>query len=184
MKHRAVFLDRDATLVRSFPGRPANLASELELLPGVADGIKALHDAGLLLICLTNQAGIALGYMEPEEMSRMIFRLDELLINAGSFPLKQTYWCAHAPRDLCACRKPAPGLYFQAAADLDIDLSKSYAVGDMATDMDAAVRAGICTKIMVRSDMSKDSPFATATVGSLLEAAKIIVQMEARCAAK
>jgi D-glycero-D-manno-heptose 1,7-bisphosphate phosphatase len=174
MTKRAVFLDRDGVIVKTFPGRPANSASELELLPGAAEGIELLHDAGLLLVCVTNQAGIALGYMEADEMPRMIFRLDQLLVR----PLTKTYWCQHHMKDLCRCRKPAPGLYFDAAADLDIDLSKSYAVGDMASDMDAAVRAGINTKIMVRSDMSKDSPFATAVVGSLLEAAKIIVKME------
>ena len=171
-------MDRDGTLVKALGGRPANVASELELLPGVASGLRALGEHGLVLVVVTNQGGIGHGYMLEEEMPRMVQRLNELLVAAGGPPIARTYWCPHKTDYRCTCRKPNPELYFQAASELGIDLSQSFAIGDAATDMDAATRAGIPYRIIVRSDLCQDSPLARFSVPDFAEAAKIITILE------
>lgn len=130
----AVFLDRDGTLV---PERE-DLADpdKLFLLPGVAEGLKRLKAAGYLLVVVTNQSGIGRGLYGWKEYQAVARRLDELLAREG-IRLDATYVCPHHPGvdGLCSCRKPGVGLFRQAAAELGVDLGRSWGVGDRLRDL-------------------------------------------------
>ena len=119
--HAAVFLDRDGVLIRApvVDGVPARSASvdELELEQGAAEACAALHDAGFLLVMVTNQPEIARGNVSREAVDAMHERLGELL------PLDDMRVCPHDDADDCACRKPKPGMLLDAARELGIDLA-------------------------------------------------------------
>jgi D-glycero-D-manno-heptose 1,7-bisphosphate phosphatase len=173
-----VFIDRDGTIVKIYEGRPANTVDEIELLPGVPEGMRELKDAGLQVILATNQGGIALGYMTEEVLLAMNARINELLALSKAPAIDAVYFCPHAPTAGCYCRKPNPGMLLAAARDLDIDVQKSYFIGDDVRDMDCAFRAGVPQRYMVVSDRYNDTPFATAVVPTFKDAARMVVLRE------
>lgn len=130
----AVFLDRDGTLVEDpgFLSRP----EQVHLLPGAAEAVRAINDAGRLAVVVTNQSGIARGLLTEDEYSRTAERLAELLAAAGA-RLDGQYHCPHLPEITgpCECRKPGTLLYRRAAEELAIDLSRSWWIGDAARDV-------------------------------------------------
>lgn len=174
----AVFLDRDGTIIRSFKGRPANTVDEIELLPGVPDGMREIKSLNLAVVMITNQGGVGLGYMTIETLKEMNERVNDLLILAKAPPIDAAYWCPHRPDEGCECRKPRPGMLLKAAEDLNIDLSRSYFVGDDVRDMEAAVCAGIKWPLMVVSDMYRDTPLAKIIFPTFKEAAHAIYMLE------
>lgn len=137
----AVFLDRDGTLIadRHYLSDPA----EVELLPGVVEALRALRAAGLLLVVVTNQSGIARGLFSEEDYRAVAARLERLLAAEGVAP-DATKHCPHHPDHggPCACRKPATGMYLEAAADLGIDPAASWYVGDKVSDVVPARELG------------------------------------------
>jgi D-glycero-D-manno-heptose 1,7-bisphosphate phosphatase len=152
MKHRAVLLDRDGTLVlpRHYPSRP----EDLRLYDDIGPGLRNLQRAGFLLVVITNQSGIARGYFTEADLQRMHIYLAGELEQQG-VRLDAIYYCPHHPagaiRELavrCNCRKPQPGMLLQAAADLNLDLQRSWFVGDVLDDVEAGNRAG-CRTILV-----------------------------------
>ena len=177
-KKRAVFIDRDGVLVAAYAGRPANTVDEVKLLLGVPDAINIFKSLNLLTVCVSNQGGVGLGFMTLDVLKAQNERLNDLLVLAKSHPLDASYWCPHRPSDGCWCRKPNPGMLTRAAEDLGIDLSSSYMVGDQASDMDAGLRAGVPTRLMVVSDRYQDSPHATRVFGSLRDAAMWVAMAE------
>ncbi len=141
MKRRAVFLDRDGVLVRptirdGYAYGPITLA-ELELLPGVAEPVRRLREAGYLAILATNQPGIARGVLDWPTLNEIHTRLKEAV------PLDDIRVCPHTDADGCACRKPRPGMIVDAAARFDLDLGASYFIGDTDRDVEAALAAGV-----------------------------------------
>jgi D-glycero-D-manno-heptose 1,7-bisphosphate phosphatase len=132
-----VFLDRDGTLIEDlhYLRDPA----AVQLLPGVAPALRLLNDAGIVAVVATNQSGIARGKLSEAEYHATERRLDELLAAEG-VRLDAHYHCPHLPEITgpCDCRKPGPGLYREAARDLDIDLASSWWVGDRLRDLAAA----------------------------------------------
>lgn len=180
MAKGVVFLDRDGTLVKAFEGRPANTVEEIELLPGVPEGMIELKQAGLRTVMVSNQGGIGLGYMTIDVLKAMNERLNDLLILAKAPSIDAFYWCAHAPREGCECRKPRPGMFIRAQEDLQIDLSASYMVGDDVRDMEAAVCAGIRWPLMVVSDRYQDTPVARMIFPSFKDAAHTIAMLESQ----
>ena len=132
--NRAVFLDRDGTIIedRGYLREP----EQVHLLPGAAAAIQRLNSNGWLAVVVTNQSGIARGLLTEEDYRRTERRLDELLDEAGAH-LDGHYWCPHLPdvSGPCECRKPGTLLYRQAADRLDIDLTRSWWVGDRARDV-------------------------------------------------
>jgi histidinol-phosphate phosphatase family protein len=142
---RAVFLDRDGTVNEEvgYLGRPEGL----RLLPGVTAALAALQAAGWQLIIVSNQSGVGRGLFPQAAVEAVDARLRELLAAAG-VRLTASYYCPHAPWESCLCRKPAPGLLLRAAADLGIDLPRSYMVGDAPRDV-AAGRAAGCRTILL-----------------------------------
>ena len=138
----AVFLDKDGTLVVDVPYNvdPARI----ELAPFARDAAQALHAAGYALVVVTNQSGIARGLFDAKALLPVKARLAELL----GVPLAGFYHCPHGTDDGCACRKPAPGMLLEAAANLGIDLTRSWMIGDILNDVEAGRRAG-CRTILV-----------------------------------
>jgi D-glycero-D-manno-heptose 1,7-bisphosphate phosphatase len=146
MKQRAVFLDRDGTLSEEV-GYISN-PTRFRLYPYTAEAISKLHDNGWLVIVVTNQSGVARGYF-PEEMVHEVHQILSTELNAAGTFVDAIYYCAHHPavgderyRLDCGCRKPKPGLILTAGKDFDLDLSKSWMIGDRYSDIELAHNAG------------------------------------------
>jgi D-glycero-D-manno-heptose 1,7-bisphosphate phosphatase len=139
--NRAVFLDRDGTIIADvgYLRDP----EQVRLLSGAAQAIRRLNENGWLAVVVTNQSGIARGLLTEEDYRRTERRLDELLAQAGAH-VEGHYWCPHLPdvSGHCECRKPGTLLYRQAADRFDIDLGKSWWVGDRARDVVPAAAFG------------------------------------------
>jgi D-glycero-D-manno-heptose 1,7-bisphosphate phosphatase len=137
----AVFLDRDGTVIedRDYLRDPA----ELRLLPGAAAAVRALNEAGLAAVVVTNQSGIARGLLTEADYEATARRLDDLLA-AEHARLDARYHCPHLPEltGPCECRKPGALLYERAARELGLDLARSWWVGDRLRDVEAAARLG------------------------------------------
>ena len=142
----AVFLDRDGTLSREIGY--VNHVDNLELLPAAAEGLRRLRRSGFALVVATNQAGAARGYFPLDYIEKAQRRLVDLF-EAEGVEFDGLYVCPHHPssslpelRRDCDCRKPKPGLILRAASELDIDVGRSYVIGDKYTDVETAHRAG------------------------------------------
>ena len=160
-KQRAIFLDRDGT-INKYVGFLRNI-NDFELLPGASDAIKMINSSGYLAIVITNQPVIARGEVTFEELDEIHNKMETLLGNDGAY-LDAIYYCPHHPHrgydgeipELkidCDCRKPKPGLLFKAAKDFNIDLSKSWMIGDDDTDVEAGFNAG-CRAIKLSGEVS------------------------------
>jgi len=149
---RAVFLDKDGTLVHDVPYNvdPAQIA----LLPGVGESLRRLQDAGFLLFVVSNQPGVALGRFPASALTNVEARIDDLLAEYGVV-ISAYAWCTHAPAGVrgastlaCTCRKPRPGLLLDTATTHGVALERSWMVGDILDDIEAGSRAG-CRTILV-----------------------------------
>lgn len=136
----AVFLDRDGAIIhdRHYLSEPAGV----ELLPGAVEGLRLLRELGAQLVVVTNQSGVGRGYFSALEVERVNARMRELLTQAGA-DVDAIYVCVHAPQDGCDCRKPAPGMLHRAARELQLDLARSFMIGDRDSDRGAARAAGV-----------------------------------------
>lgn len=137
----ALFLDRDGTIIED--AHYLASADEVRLLPGAAEAIAAVNRAGVPVVVVTNQSGIGRGYFDLAAYHNVAARVDELLAERGA-RIDATYFCPHAPGagPECACRKPAAGLFLQAARDHGLDLKTSTFVGDRVRDVKAGLEAG------------------------------------------
>jgi D-glycero-D-manno-heptose 1,7-bisphosphate phosphatase len=174
---RAVFLDRDGVLNRAIvvdsKPLPPTSVEQLEVLPGVEDACRELHDAGLMLIVVTNQPDVARGTATTAEVKALN---DEL---ASRLPLDEIRVCVHDDADECSCRKPAPGMLIDASREHGIDLAHSVMVGDRWRDVEAGRRAG-CKTVFVDSGYSERPPEAPDfTVRGLGEAVPWILERAA-----
>jgi D-glycero-D-manno-heptose 1,7-bisphosphate phosphatase len=137
----AAFLDRDGTVVRDahYLADP----ERVELIPGAGDAIRRLSGAGLAVVLVTNQSGIARGLYGEADYQAVARRVDRLLREAGA-SVDATYYCPHHPdfSGPCECRKPGTGLYRRAARELTLDPAASYYVGDKLTDVLPAIALG------------------------------------------
>ena len=140
MQDIAVFLDRDGTINEEMGY--INHLSRFVLLPRSIEAIKLLNGAGLKVVVITNQSGAARGYFPSSLVAEVHDHLQKLLA-AGEARVDAIYTCLHGPGDGCDCRKPRPGLILQAAAELNLDLSRSYVVGDRYKDMETGANAGV-----------------------------------------
>jgi len=138
---RAAFLDRDGTIIRDtgFVRDPRSVA----LIPGAAEAIKRLDEAGWVVVVVTNQSGIARGLLTIEDYEAVAARLDTLLSEHGAH-LDATYMCPHHPEVTgpCDCRKPGLKHYLAAAERFGLDFTASIFVGDRASDIEAAALLG------------------------------------------
>jgi len=140
MKRPAVFLDRDGTINEEMGY--INHLSRFRLLPEAAVAIRRLNEAGLPVVVITNQSGAARGYFPPSLVEEVHRHMQDLLAREGA-RVEAIYVCPHAPDAGCPCRKPQPGLIWQAAEDLGLDLSRSHLVGDRYMDIQTAANAGV-----------------------------------------
>ena len=176
-KGKAVFLDRDGVINRALmrdgkPYPPSSLA-EFEILPGVAEACAKLKQAGFLLVVATNQPDVGRGTLRRELVESLHDHMRERL------PLDRVEVCYHAGKDAseCDCRKPKPGMLLRAARELNIELQRSFMVGDRWRDIDCGHTAG-CTTILV--DYNYDEPLRHPPdhrVTSLAGAAGVILSL-------
>ena len=174
LKKKGIFLDRDGVINRSYikDGKPfpPKTVSDLDILPGVRGALRQLKDAGFLLIVVTNQPDVGRGKQKKETVDTMHSKLKSQL------PLDDVYVCFHGQDGECGCRKPLPGLLLQAAKDNDIDLGKSYMIGDRWRDIDAGNIAGCSTFFIDYGYKEKKPDSYNFMVKSLNEASVIISQ--------
>jgi D-glycero-D-manno-heptose 1,7-bisphosphate phosphatase len=176
---RAVFLDRDGTVMEDsgFVHEPG----KVRLLPGAAEAIKQLNDAGFLVITVSNQSGIARGLYTAADYEAVQQRLGALLTAHGA-RLDGAYFCPHHPRFTgpCECRKPGVKLFRDAARALDIDFSRSWWVGDRLSDVQPASALGGKAILVATREGNLDQGQARATgvtvVANLTEAAGSILR--------
>ena len=178
----AVFLDRDGVINKdigyfSDPKKLAIFRSSLE-------GLRALQEAGFMLIVVTNQSGIARGLISEKDVQNLHDVMQHAFQKDGIF-ISGIIYCPHHPteginayRTNCKCRKPSPGMIFQAAEKFNIDLNQSYLVGDRFSDIQAGINAGLKSSILLESkheisqeEISKASTFCQ----DLAEAASWII---------
>ena len=146
----ALFLDRDGVINRE-RGKHTWRLEEFEVLPDVAEAVLAAHAAGLLVIAVTNQSGIALGLYGHADVERLHAYLHRQLALRGAH-LDAVYYCPHHPdRGRCLCRKPGGLLFERAIARFGIDPARSLMVGDRQRDVDAANSVGI-RGVLVEAD--------------------------------
>ena len=151
-RRKAIFLDKDGTLI---PDIPYNVNPDLiTLQPGVIEGLKLLKDKGYIFVVISNQAGVARGYFKYDDLNKVAEKLDVLLRSRG-IQIEGFYFCPHHPAGIiseytivCNCRKPAPGMILQAANDMEIDIEKSWMLGDILNDVEAGNRAGCRTVLL------------------------------------
>ncbi len=152
--NKAVFIDRDGTLNREvdFLSEP----EQLQLIEGTVEALKLLKNLGYKLVVITNQSGIARGYFTEADLHKIHSTLQEML-KANGVELDAIYYCPHHPSEgsapyvqKCDCRKPLPGMILAAAELLQIDLSKSYMIGDKLSDIETGKNAG-CRTILVQT---------------------------------
>ena len=140
---RIAFLDRDGTLNRKAP-RASYITKpdDLVLLPGAAEAVRLLNEAGYLTVLVSNQPGIARGKLTEEDLGRIHERLEELLRAEGA-RIDRIYYCPHNWDEDCACRKPKPGLLYEAQHDLSVDLTECVLFGDDERDIMAGNAARV-----------------------------------------
>lgn len=145
--HRAVFLDRDGTIIDDIGYLRDH--RQIRLLSGAIESLTRLSNEGFLLILVSNQSGIGRGLVTAEEAERVHNKLVSILSRHG-VEIQAAYYCPHAPEDQCDCRKPSPRMILEAAQALEIDLPRSFMVGDKLSDIEAGRRAG-CQTILLAS---------------------------------
>jgi D-glycero-D-manno-heptose 1,7-bisphosphate phosphatase len=157
----ALFLDRDGVVLEMVDY--LNRVDQVALVPGVAAAIAGINRAGIPVAIVTNQSGVARGFLTETDLRDIHAHLEALLAREGA-RVDGIYYCPHHPdigdgpyRRQCDCRKPAPGMLKQAARDLGLDLARSVLIGDHATDIEAAQRAGIAHSILVLTGHGKAS---------------------------
>lgn len=171
---RAVFLDRDGIINRAIvrggkPYPPATL-EEFEFLPGAESAIRALRQAGFLIIVVTNQPDVATGAQRREVVEAMH---DKLRAPGLCDDVKV---CYHTDADGCDCRKPKPGMLIEAAREWQVDLAHSFMVGDRWRDVAAGKAAGCHTFFVDHNYRERRADNPDTVVGSLEEAGRLILQ--------
>jgi len=170
MAVKAVFLDKDGTLVENVPYNvdPARI----RLAQGAEEALSRLAAEGFGIIVISNQPGVALRLFDEDALRGVERHL------RGLVPLTDFYYCPHAPGAGCACRKPRCGLLLEAARDYGVDLAGSWMVGDILDDVEAGRRAGCRTVLVDNGNETEwqldDHRRPHAKVAGLVEAAELI----------
>ncbi|HEY6975802.1 MAG TPA: HAD family hydrolase [Chitinophagaceae bacterium] len=182
--NRAVFLDKDGTLIKnvSYNVDPAFIEFE----PYAFEALQILHNHEFIFVIITNQPGIAFAFFTEDDLKKAGEYIGEKLRQQG-ININGFYYCPHHKSGRlgayaidCNCRKPAPGLLFKAASDMDIDLSRSWMIGDILNDVEAGNKAG-CKTILINNGNETEwllnkSRTPDYIVKDLKEAAEIIIK--------
>lgn len=186
MGGKAIFLDKDGTLVEDVP---YNVNPEsIVLVPDAEASLQLLHQQGFEIVVITNQSGVARGYFTESALAPVEQHLRQQLAAYG-VPLAGFYYCPHHPDGIvtpyaiaCSCRKPQPGLITKAAADLGIDISQSWFIGDILHDVEAGRAAG-CRTVLINNGNETEWELSPQRlphhlVNNLWEAAQVILAMD------
>jgi D-glycero-D-manno-heptose 1,7-bisphosphate phosphatase len=178
----AVFLDRDGTL--NVEKNYLYRIEDWEWIPGAKDAVLLLNNAGFVVVVVTNQAGIARGLYAERDVQRLHAHMQAELNEVGAH-VDAVYHCPHHPdhglRVECNCRKPAPGMLLKAAVELQLDLGRSYMVGDRETDIEAARRSGVTPLLVLtgygertRERLSPPGPIFQSVLDAAKEAVRLL----------
>ena len=167
---RAVFFDRDGTLMEEvhYCGDPA----KVRVFPGVPEALRMLKEAGFRAFVITNQSGIARGLITEAQYCAVH---EELLRQIGAGLIDATYFCADPPAVPSTRRKPEPGMVLEAAAAYDIDLARSYLIGDKSADIECGQRAGTRTILVMTGYGAEQDCRAGYTAPNVAEAVEIVL---------
>lgn len=153
----AVFLDRDGTII--VDAGYLRRADQVCFLAGAGEALAKIKTHGFALVLISNQSGIGRGLITAAEAElvhqAVVARLAEYGVR-----LDGVFYCPHTPADQCRCRKPSPEMLRQAAKELDLDLTRSFMIGDKASDIEAGKRAGCRTILLVPGDSESGLPFS------------------------
>jgi D-glycero-D-manno-heptose 1,7-bisphosphate phosphatase len=176
--NKAIFLDRDGTILVDEHSYLHKI-EDLEFIDESISGMKRMQDLGYQLITITNQAGIAKGKFTEEDYFVFRYEMDRQLKEKGII-ITAEYFCPHhleASVDKykidCNCRKPKPGMLYQAARDFDLDLTRCWMIGDKEIDILAGKHAG-CRTIQVLTGEGEESQYADFLANHLLHASYFI----------
>lgn len=180
--NRAIFLDRDGTLIedQKYDFDP----NGIHLLQGVTEGLRELQEAGYKLVVVTNQSGVARGLFDEERVREMHKRLADILAESG-LTIDAFFYCPHHIEGCvpgysveCDCRKPKPGMIFEAARSLELELAESWMIGDICDDVEAGRRAG-CRTVLIGghdgADPTDNGCHPTLVARDLRQAARLIL---------
>ncbi|MCR4281017.1 MAG: HAD family hydrolase [Candidatus Kaiserbacteria bacterium] len=171
---RAVFLDRDGTIIVDPPDERVDKAEKIKLFPDSIEALKKLATLDYGVILVTNQAGISEGRINEDEFWNLHAIVLEKLTPSG-VKIHKSYMCAcpHG-HDNCDCRKPKPAMLLQASKEFNIDLGNSWMIGDRQSDIMAGVNAGTKTILVKTANVPVESKEATYTAPNLLDAVQYI----------
>jgi len=187
MALKAVFLDRDGT-INYDPGY-LNNPDDVFLIEGVGEALRILKNAGYLLLVVSNQSGIARGLITEEEVLAVNNRINDLLRKYHGVSIDHFFYCPHHedfsdPED-CNCRKPATGMFDQAQQKYDIDISRSWMIGDSVADIVAAANLGIPSILVATGNgrehisvLQEQNKIPSFTCSNLLDSAKLIIKLK------
>ncbi|MEI7812740.1 MAG: HAD family hydrolase [Ignavibacteria bacterium] len=157
MQNHAVFFDRDGTL--NYDSGYVGNADLVRLYSGVPHAIRLLREKGFKIVVISNQSGIARGYFTAKEVDLVNQKINDLLETDGCGAIDAFYYCPFHPdfnsTEDCKCRKPSPLMVLKASEELNIDLNKSYFVGDSVTDIECGKNAGVKT-ILVKNERTEE----------------------------
>ncbi len=151
MKIEAVFLDRDGVLNPHIPGGYLLSADDLVLLPGVAQAVRRLNDAGLPVIVISNQQGVGKGLMTAADLQAIEARMALLLDEQAGARLDRSYYSTELAQSQSSRRKPGPGMLLEAAQDFGLTLANTVFLGDSPTDIQAGHAAGVGATVLLLS---------------------------------
>ncbi len=145
----AIFLDRDGVIIKNRPDY-VRVWEDVTIYPQALAALVEISHLPYPIVVVTNQSAVSRGLISLDDAWEINRHLVERVNQAGG-RIDAFYMCPHAPWDECQCRKPKPGLIFQAADELGIDLSQSFMIGDALTDLEAALAAGVPRVALVRT---------------------------------
>lgn len=158
----AIFLDRDGVLNRRIVDGYVTRWAEFKVLPGVHAALRVLRSLEFLLIIVSNQAGVAKGLLSWEDLANITCKSLRVF---GHSAIDAAFFCLHQPSDVCPCRKPKAGLLEAAATRLNIDVRRSFLVGDSPADIEAGQKMGCKTVYLGKADqVSLHASFRTTTL--------------------
>lgn len=175
MVSQAVFLDRDGTIAEDV-GYCCS-PDDFKLFPGTVKAIRMLNKNDFKVILITNQSGIGRGYFTEETLTRIHDKMMEDFARL-KVHVDDIYYCPHHPDDNCDCRKPKPKLVLQAAREHDIDLKRSFVIGDQMKDVELGKAVGCKTILIQAQPPRNESVTPDAVVPDLLEAARVILELD------
>ena len=163
MKQPALFLDRDGVIIENCSNYVRSWA-DVELFPQALAALAAWRDSPYRIILVTNQSAVGRGHISRATAEAINDQLLDVIRESGG-RVDAVFMCPHGPDDGCDCRKPRPGLLLQAAAALDIDLSRSVMIGDALSDVAAGRAAGVSQAILLRTGRGRDQEQLPAAAG-------------------